>query len=161
MMQPAGAAAPGARPALNRTAQTNSARTAGSGALPAGVCRDGLARVAAVVDIAATVFVTNSSGGFHRRHLLTGARRHLAPVLRGRRREPGLDADIVDAALATYCVDISEPKTLRGPMPSLPPLHRPLVTGRPHPDCRRPPTTAPTGSHQPTRAHPPRPGLRG
>ncbi len=27
-------------------------------------------------------------------------------------------------------------------------------------DRRRPPTTAPTGSHRPTRAHPPRPGLR-
>ncbi|MEU2718036.1 hypothetical protein [Streptomyces sp. NPDC007205] len=57
-------------------------------------------------------------GWFHRRHLLAEARRHLALVLRGRRREPGLDERIVDAALATYCVDISEPRTLRGLMPA-------------------------------------------
>ncbi|MFB7501761.1 hypothetical protein ACFC09_45180 [Streptomyces sp. NPDC056161] len=83
------------------------------------------ARVAAVVDVAmaavdvaATVFVMNGGGRFHRRHLLAEARRRLAPVLRGRRREPGLDERIVDAALATYCVDISEPKTLRGRMPA-------------------------------------------
>lgn len=81
------------------------------------------ARVAAVVDVAlaavdvtAMVFVMNGGGRFHRRHLLAEARRHLALVLRGRRREPGLDEQIVDAALATHCVDISEPKTLRGRM---------------------------------------------
>ncbi|MGA5364225.1 MobF family relaxase [Streptomyces purpurascens] len=79
------------------------------------------ARVAAVVDVAlaavdvaATVFVMNDGGRFHRRHLLAEARRHLALVLRGRRREPGLDDRIVAAAISTYCVDISEPKTLRG-----------------------------------------------
>ncbi|MDP5315685.1 hypothetical protein [Streptomyces poriferorum] len=44
------------------------------------------ARVAAVlhvalaaVDVAATVFVMNDGGRFHRRHLLAGVRRHLAP----------------------------------------------------------------------------------
>ncbi len=108
----------------------------------------------AAVDVAATVFVLNSGGRFHHRHLLAEARRHLALVLRGRRREPGLDEQIVDAALATYCVDISEPKNAARPAARLPPLHRPLVTGRPHlrppaPDQHRPPT----GSHQPTRAH--------
>ncbi|MFH9118388.1 MobF family relaxase [Streptomyces globisporus] len=79
------------------------------------------ARVAAVVDIAlaavdvaATVFVMNGGGRFHRRHLLAEARRHLALVLRGRRRDPGLDEEIVVAAISTYCLDISEPKTVRG-----------------------------------------------
>ncbi|WP_323182078.1 hypothetical protein [Streptomyces sp. NBC_00120] len=51
------------------------------------------------------VFVMNGGGRFHRRHLLAEARRHLALVLRGRRREPGLDELIVQAALATYCTD--------------------------------------------------------
>ncbi|WP_308461173.1 hypothetical protein [Streptomyces sp. Ru62] len=41
----------------------------------------------AAVDVAAVVFVMNSGGRFHRRHLLAEARRHLAFVLRGRRRE--------------------------------------------------------------------------
>ncbi|WCD91082.1 hypothetical protein KPP03845_200043 (plasmid) [Streptomyces xanthophaeus] len=79
------------------------------------------ARVAAVVDVAlaavdvaAVVFVMNGGGRFHRRHLLAEARRHLALVLRGRRRDPGLDEDIVRTALATYCLDISEPKTTIG-----------------------------------------------
>ncbi|MFD3518610.1 MobF family relaxase [Streptomyces sp. NPDC058657] len=79
------------------------------------------ARVAAVVDIAlaavdvaATVFVMNDGGCFHRRHLLAEARRHLALVLRGRRRDPGLDDQIVAAAISTHCPDISEPKTVRG-----------------------------------------------
>lgn len=79
------------------------------------------ARVAAVVDVAlaavdvaATVFVMNDGGRFHRRHLLAEARRHLALVLRGRRREPGLDDQIVAAAISTYCLDISEPKTTIG-----------------------------------------------
>ncbi|MFC9035404.1 MobF family relaxase, partial [Streptomyces arboris] len=60
------------------------------------------ARVAAVVDIAlaavdvtAMVFVMNNGGRFHRRHLLAEARRHLALVLRGRRRDPGLDDQVV------------------------------------------------------------------
>ncbi|MFF1268789.1 hypothetical protein ACFVZE_23445 [Streptomyces anulatus] len=79
------------------------------------------ARIAAVVDIAlaavdvaATVFVMNDGGRFHRRHLLAEARRHLALVLLGRRRKPGLDEKIVAAAISTYCLDISEPKTVRG-----------------------------------------------
>ncbi|MGY4966643.1 MobF family relaxase [Streptomyces sp. 900105245] len=79
------------------------------------------ARVAAVVnvalaavDVAATVFVMNDGGRFHRRHLLAEARRHLALVLRGRRREPGLDEKIVAAAISTHCLDISEPKTTIG-----------------------------------------------
>ncbi|MFI8007927.1 hypothetical protein [Streptomyces sp. NPDC086010] len=79
------------------------------------------ARVAAVVDVAlaavdvaATVFVMNDGGRFHRRHLLAEARRHLALVQRGRRRDPGLDDRIVAAAISTYCLDISEPKTVRG-----------------------------------------------
>ncbi|WP_250306621.1 MobF family relaxase [Streptomyces sp. A 4/2] len=79
------------------------------------------ARVAAVVDVAlaavdvaATVFVMNDGGRFHRRHLLAEARRHLALVQRGRRRDPGLDDRIVAAAISTHCLDISEPKTVRG-----------------------------------------------
>ncbi|WP_326695779.1 MULTISPECIES: hypothetical protein [unclassified Streptomyces] len=31
-----------------------------------------------------------------------------------RRREPGLDDRIVAAAISTHCLDISEPKTVRG-----------------------------------------------
>ncbi|MEV7730013.1 MobF family relaxase [Streptomyces sp. NPDC087917] len=79
------------------------------------------ARVAAVVDVglaavdvAAVVFVMNGGGRFHRRHLLAGARRHLALVLRGRRRDPALDEQVVAAAISTYCLDISEPTTVRG-----------------------------------------------
>ncbi|MFI8504501.1 MobF family relaxase [Streptomyces sp. NPDC085524] len=79
------------------------------------------ARVAAVVDVAlaavdvaATVFVMNDGGRFHRRHLVAEARRHLALVLRGRRREPGLDDQVVAAAISTHCLDISEPKTTIG-----------------------------------------------
>ncbi|MFE1028630.1 MobF family relaxase [Streptomyces sp. NPDC058818] len=79
------------------------------------------ARVAAVVDVAlaaidvtATVFVMNDGGRFHRRHLLAEARRHLALVLRGRRRDPGLDDQVVAAAISTHCLDITEPKTVRG-----------------------------------------------
>ncbi|MEU3743242.1 MobF family relaxase [Streptomyces sp. NPDC032198] len=72
------------------------------------------ARVAAVVDVAAVVFVMNGGGRFHRRHLLAEACRHLALVLRGRRRDPGLDDQIVAAAISTHCLDISEPKTVRG-----------------------------------------------
>ncbi|WP_344531179.1 MobF family relaxase, partial [Streptomyces rectiviolaceus] len=106
-------------------------------------------RVAAVVDVAlaavdvtAMVFVMNKDGFFHRRHLLAEARRHLALVLRGRRREPGLDQDIVEEAIATHCLDISESTTQRG--------HRPayrLYTARwsltDPPSNRRPPDAAP------------------
>ncbi|MFJ1787302.1 MobF family relaxase [Streptomyces anulatus] len=79
------------------------------------------ARIAAVVDlalaaadVAATVFVMNEGGRFHRRRLLAEARRHLALVLRGRRRDPGLDDQVVAAAISAHCLDISEPKTVRG-----------------------------------------------
>ncbi|PJN24753.1 hypothetical protein CG717_32170 [Streptomyces sp. CB02613] len=79
------------------------------------------ARVAAVVDIAlaavdvtATVFVMNNGGRFHRRHLLAEARRHLTLVLRGRRRAPGLDDQVVSTAITAHCLDISEPTTVRG-----------------------------------------------
>ncbi|MFE2168900.1 hypothetical protein ACFXB3_28185, partial [Streptomyces sp. NPDC059447] len=68
----------------------------------------------AAVDVAATVFVMNDGGRFHRQHLLAEARRHLALVLRGRRREPGLDDQVVAAAISTHCLDISEPKTTIG-----------------------------------------------
>ncbi|MET8481862.1 hypothetical protein ABZV68_32510 [Streptomyces clavifer] len=103
----------------------------------------------AAVDVAATVFVMNDGGRFHRRYLLAEARRHLALVLRGRRREPGLDEEIVAAAISTYCLDISEPKTTIGllkdyrlytarwPLSDLPARRRP-PTPAPAPD-RRPP----------------------
>ncbi|MGA5431231.1 MobF family relaxase [Streptomyces koyangensis] len=114
------------------------------------------ARVAAVLDVAlaavevaATVFVMNDGGRFHRRHLLAEARRHLALVLRGRRRDPGLDDQVVAAAISTHCLDISEPKTIRGleagyrlytarwALSDLPARRRP-PTAAPHPD-RHPP----------------------
>ncbi|MEU6774727.1 hypothetical protein [Streptomyces sp. NPDC046759] len=72
----------------------------------------------AAVDAAATGLAMNGGGLFHRRDLLAEACRHVALVVRGRRREPGLDERIVDAAITTYCLDISEPKTLRGLMPA-------------------------------------------
>ncbi|MFD8790844.1 MobF family relaxase [Streptomyces vinaceus] len=113
------------------------------------------ARVAAVVDIAlaavdvaATVFVMNDGGRFHRRHLLAEARRHLALVLRGRRREPGLDEEIVATAISTHCLDISEPKTTIGLLKD----YR-LYTARwslsDLPARRRPPTPAPDPDRQP------------
>ncbi|MFI0756738.1 MobF family relaxase [Streptomyces anulatus] len=102
----------------------------------------------AAVDVAATVFVMNQGGRFHRRHLLAEARRHLALVQRGRRRDPGLDDTIVAAAISAHCLDISEPKTVRGleagyrlytacwNLPDLPARRRP--TSAPDPD-RQPP----------------------
>ncbi|WP_329537342.1 hypothetical protein [Streptomyces sp. NBC_01450] len=102
----------------------------------------------AAVDVTAMVFVMNKDGFFHRRHLLAEARRHLALVLRGRRREPGLDEEIVDAAIATHCLDISEPKSLRGRMPAYRfytarwPLTDP-------PTRRRPPDAEPETGHRP------------
>ena len=112
------------------------------------------ARVAAVVDVAlaavdvtAVVFVMNKDGYFHRRQLLAEARRHLALVLRGRRRAPGLDEKIVDAAIATHCLDISEPKTLRGCLPA----YR-FYTARwslADPPTRRPPDANPETGPQP------------
>ncbi|MFD6331661.1 hypothetical protein ACFWGI_19085 [Streptomyces niveus] len=76
------------------------------------------------------------------------ARRHLALVLRGRSREPGLDERIVDAAIDAHCLDISEPKTTRGLLPD----YR-LYTARwalpdPRP-ARRPPTPAPDTDQPP------------
>ncbi|HCA85382.1 MAG TPA: hypothetical protein DEQ61_07740 [Streptomyces sp.] len=113
------------------------------------------ARVAAVVDVAlaavdvtAMVFVMNGGGRFHRRHLLAEARRHLALVLRGRRRDPGLDEQIVDAAIAAHCLDISEPKTLRGQEPGyrLYTARWALADLQP---ARRPPTVAPDPDRHP------------
>ncbi|MEU5668659.1 hypothetical protein AB0H10_39210, partial [Streptomyces longwoodensis] len=113
------------------------------------------ARVAAVVDVAlaavdvtATVFVMNEGGRFHRRHLLAEARRHLALVLRGRRRDPGLDEEIVAAAISTHCLDISEPKTTIGLLAD----YR-LYTARwdlaDLPARRRPPAPAPDPERHP------------
>ncbi|MFC9619420.1 hypothetical protein ACFTXM_05290 [Streptomyces sp. NPDC056930] len=113
------------------------------------------ARVAAVVDVAlaavdvaAVVFVMNGGGRFHRRHLHAEARRHLALVLRGRRRDPGLDERIVNAALDTHCLDISEPKTTRGLLSD----YR-LYTARwslsDLAPARRPPTAVPDPEKQP------------
>ncbi|MFJ1561557.1 hypothetical protein [Streptomyces mirabilis] len=86
-------------------------------------------------------------GFFHRRHLLAEARRHLALVLRGRRGEPGLDEDIVDAAIATHCLDISEPKSLRGRMPA----YRFYTARWPlaDPPTRRPPDAEPDPNPRP------------
>ncbi|MGW7821952.1 hypothetical protein ACWGLF_28385 [Streptomyces puniciscabiei] len=90
----------------------------------------------------------NDGGRFHRRHLLAEARRHLALVLRGRYRDPGLDDRIVAAAISTHCLDISEAKTMRG----LESGYR-LYTARwalsDLPARRRPPTPAPAPDRQP------------
>ncbi|MEU2395026.1 hypothetical protein [Streptomyces sp. NPDC007369] len=51
----------------------------------------------AAVNVAAVVFVMR--GGFKHHHLLAEARRHLAYVLRGRPHQPGLDEEIVQAAI--------------------------------------------------------------
>jgi hypothetical protein len=56
----------------------------------------------AAVDVAPVAWVMHRGGFFHRPHLLAEARRHLALVLRGRPREPGLDLWIVDVALAAH-----------------------------------------------------------
>lgn len=100
----------------------------------------------AAVEVAAVVFVMNKDGTFHRRHLLAEARRHLALVLRGRRRESGLDEQVVHAAIATHCLGITEPKTLR----SRTPAHRLYTTqwtgADLRPARRRP--TIPTGDHR-------------
>ncbi|MFI2215169.1 MobF family relaxase [Streptomyces sp. NPDC020141] len=78
------------------------------------------ARIPAVVDlalaaagVAAVVFVMAKDGTFQRHHLLAEARRHLALVLRGRPREPGLDDQVVETAIATHCLDITDAQTLR------------------------------------------------
>ncbi|WP_406241637.1 relaxase domain-containing protein [Streptomyces anulatus] len=104
--------------------------------------------VLAAADVAATVFVMNEGGRFHRRHLLAETRRHLALVLRGRRRDPGLDDQVVAAAISAHCMDLSEPKTVRG----LEAGYR-LYTARwslsDLPARRRPPTPAPDPDRQP------------
>ncbi|MDG9688305.1 MobF family relaxase [Streptomyces sp. DH18] len=81
-------------------------------------------RIPTVVDtdraarnVTATVRMMNDGGRFHRRHLLAETRRHLALLLRGRRRDPHLDDHIVAAAVSHHCLDISEPKTARGREP--------------------------------------------
>ncbi|MFP8945312.1 relaxase domain-containing protein [Streptomyces fenghuangensis] len=118
------------------------------------------ARTAAVVDIAlaavavaAIVFVMNPGGHFHRRHLLAEARRHLALTLRGQRREPGLDEEIVDTALAAHCTDVTQATTSRGARPE----YRLYTTGwtladltptRPAGPDRRP-VAAPAAPHLP------------
>ncbi|MEU6768119.1 hypothetical protein ABZ916_37160 [Streptomyces sp. NPDC046853] len=89
------------------------AAAAAAAAIRAGVAAIVDVAVAAV-DVTATVFAMDDGGRFHRRHLLAEARRHLALVLRGRRRAPGLDDQIVAAAISTRCLDISKPKTARG-----------------------------------------------
>ncbi|MDX3739631.1 relaxase domain-containing protein [Streptomyces sp. ID01-15D] len=131
------------------------------------------ARVTAIVyvalaaaDVAATVFVMNEGDRFHRRHLLAEARRHLALVLRGRRRDPGLDDRIVAAAISAHCLDLSEPTTVRG----LEAGYR-LYTARWNladlPARRHPPTPAPDPDRQPPTdpgeppAPPPGPGRGG
>ncbi|MER7828229.1 MobF family relaxase [Streptomyces sp. NPDC096097] len=54
----------------------------------------------AAVNVAAVVSVMR--GGFKHHHLLAEARRHLAYVLRGRPHRPGLDEEIVQAAIDGY-----------------------------------------------------------
>ncbi len=54
----------------------------------------------AAVDTVAVVYVMR--GAFARHHLLAEARRHLAYALRGRPHEPGLDEQIVQAAVDDY-----------------------------------------------------------
>ncbi|MEU3774209.1 MobF family relaxase [Streptomyces sp. NPDC032472] len=54
----------------------------------------------AAVDVTAVVYVMR--GAFKHHHLLAEARRHLAYVLRGRRHRPGLDEQIVQAAVDDY-----------------------------------------------------------
>ncbi|MFD6478980.1 hypothetical protein ACFWEH_36325 [Streptomyces anulatus] len=104
----------------------------------------------------------NEGGRFHRRHLLAEARRHLALVLRGRRRDPGLDDQVVAAAISAHCLDISEPKTVRGleagyrlytarwNLPDLPARRRPPAPAsdpdrQPPADSSEPPAPRPPG----------------
>ncbi|MFF0486749.1 MobF family relaxase [Streptomyces sp. NPDC004435] len=56
--------------------------------------------VLAAVDTVAVVYVMR--GAFARHHLLAEARRHLAYALRGRPHEPGLDEQIVQAAVDDF-----------------------------------------------------------
>ncbi|MGK5449665.1 MobF family relaxase [Streptomyces radiopugnans] len=120
------------------------------------------ARIAAAVDIAlaavavaATVFVMHDRGRFHRRHLLAEACRHLALTLRGARRAPGLDEQIVDAALAAHCTDITEPATPRGARPEYR-LYTTRWTWNDLLPAANPPTTGPD---QPSQTGPAAPRL--
>ncbi|MGW1736719.1 MobF family relaxase [Streptomyces sp. NPDC001999] len=63
----------------------------------------------AAVDTVAVVYVMR--GAFQHRHLLAEARRHLAYVLRGRRHEPGLDEQIVQATVDGYTRPIGRSMT--------------------------------------------------
>ncbi|MFG2878873.1 MobF family relaxase [Streptomyces sp. NPDC048337] len=54
----------------------------------------------AAVNVAAVVYVMR--GGFKHHHLLAEARRHLSYALRGRPHRPGLDEEIVQAAIDGY-----------------------------------------------------------
>ncbi|MFH9400779.1 hypothetical protein ACH4JS_13550 [Streptomyces sp. NPDC017638] len=90
----------------------------------------------------------NDGGRFHRRHLLAEARRHLALVLRGRRRDPGLDDKVVAAAIATHCLDISEPKNVRGREAGYR-LYTAHWSLSDLPARRRPPALAPDPDRQP------------
>ncbi len=100
----------------------------------------------AAVDVAATVFVTNNG-------------RSLPPPAPARRSpppprprparppHPGLDDGIVTAAIATHCLDISEPQTSRGLQPGYCPYTACwALSGLP---ARRPPTPAPDPDQQP------------
>ncbi|MFF5426401.1 MULTISPECIES: hypothetical protein [unclassified Streptomyces] len=115
----------------------------------------------AAVDVTATVFVMNDGGRSHRRHPLAEVRRHLALLLRDRRRDPGLDEKIVVTAVSTHCLDITEPRTTIGLLSD----YR-LFTARwaladlparPRPHLTR---TGRTGSPRPMPVSRPRPGPR-
>ncbi|MFF5639749.1 relaxase domain-containing protein [Streptomyces sp. NPDC012825] len=103
----------------------------------------------AALGVSAMVFVMSSNDLFHRRHLPAETRRFLALVQRGHRREPGLDEMIVDTAIATYCLDVTEPKTTRGLLADyrLYTIH----WARPDParSRRRAPEAAPGADHRP------------
>lgn len=63
----------------------------------------------AAVDTVAVVYVMR--GAFQYRHLLAEARRHLTYVLRGRRHDPGLDEQIVQAVVDGYTRPIGRAMT--------------------------------------------------
>ncbi|MCZ1000850.1 hypothetical protein O1M63_26850 [Streptomyces mirabilis] len=127
------------------------------------------ARVAAVVDVAlaavdvtAMVFVMNRTASGHRRHLLAEARRHLALVLRGRRRKPGPGRGHRGRRHRHLPGHPASRKHCAAVCPALPLLHRPLAPGRPRPP---PPTGRRARSglpgprpYQRTRTRPPAPG---
>ncbi|MFD8007157.1 hypothetical protein [Streptomyces mirabilis] len=125
-----------------------------------GLQRESVQGPDATVGVTAVAWVIHRDGFFHRRHLLAEARRHVALVLRGRHRDPGLDERIVDAALAAHCTDITEPRTARGEGPEyrlytarwarpgpLPARRRP--TAAPDHDANRRPPTDQAAPHLP------------